>query len=112
MPVTCAEPERTGIILESLACESYYTLKPAYYETTLVGKYIRDDESVSMLDIILANRVYDLGLYYQLGTYNERMMDLLRQRKGDFSSVYAKYEASALAQTEEVNAAISSFIGG
>lgn len=110
VPVTCPDTERTGIILEAFASESYYTLRPAYYETTLVGKYIRDDESVAMLDIILANRVYDLGLYYQLGTYNERMMDLLRQRKGDFVSVYAKHESSALSQVEEINAAFAEFL--
>ncbi|MDD4774407.1 MAG: hypothetical protein PHZ09_12525 [Eubacteriales bacterium] len=112
VPVTCDDTERTGIILEALAAESYYTLKPAYYETTLVGKYIRDDESIAMLDIILANRVYDLGLYYQLGTYNERLMDLLRQRKGDFISTYAKHETSALAQIEKVNTAFSEFLEG
>jgi ABC-type glycerol-3-phosphate transport system substrate-binding protein len=62
IPVTNDNPERTGLFLEALSCKSKYTVQPSYYDITLNGKYVRDDESSEMLDIIFANRVYDIGL--------------------------------------------------
>jgi len=67
IPVTAGDVERTGMILEDLCAESRYTLKPAYYEINLRGKYARDDESQEMLDIILSNIAYDIGYIYDFG---------------------------------------------
>ena len=61
VPEVTGNPERTGILLEALAAESKYTLMYAYYDVALKSKYSRDDESSEMLDIIFANRVFDLG---------------------------------------------------
>ncbi len=60
-PITSNEIDKTGIILEAMACESRKTVLPAYYEISLKTKNSRDEESGEMLDIILSNRVYDLG---------------------------------------------------
>ena len=46
-----------GAALENLSAESYKELRPAYFETVLNNKRVRDDESIEMLDIIFANRV-------------------------------------------------------
>ncbi|MCL2096054.1 MAG: extracellular solute-binding protein [Oscillospiraceae bacterium] len=53
--------DRTGVILEALACESYNLVTPVYIEIVLNTKYTRDDESEEMLGIIFANRVFDWG---------------------------------------------------
>jgi hypothetical protein len=53
--------ERTSIILEALAAESYRLVTPVYIDVVLRTKYTRDDESEEMLDIIFANRVFDWG---------------------------------------------------
>ena len=39
---------RTGDILEAMAAFSAYTLTPAYYDKTLMGKSVRDAESEPM----------------------------------------------------------------
>ena len=62
IPISNSDPERTALFLEALSCKSKYTLQPAYYDISLNGKYVRDEESSEMLDIIFANRVYDIGL--------------------------------------------------
>ncbi|MBQ8185318.1 MAG: extracellular solute-binding protein [Clostridia bacterium] len=80
--------ERTGIITEMLACEGMYDLTEAYYEKTLVGKTTRDEESRAMLDIIFSSRVYDLGWFFQIGSYNESVMNLFRQDNNNFASMY------------------------
>lgn len=45
-----------GATLENMAAEYYKNLRPAYYETVLENKRVRDDESLEMLEIIFKNR--------------------------------------------------------
>jgi hypothetical protein len=107
VPVIQEDRERTGILLEALAARSMYTLTPAYYDISLKGKYTRDNESTEMLDIILATRTYDLGWYYEIGGYNEQVMNMLRNFKDEFSSMYARYEKTALKKIETINSAFA-----
>ena len=67
IPVTVADTGRTGVIVEALAAESRYTVLPAYYDITLKSKLVRDDESQEMLDLIFANRLYDIGQIFGWG---------------------------------------------
>ncbi len=107
VPVVQEDKDRTAILLEALAAKSMYTLTPAYYDISLKGKYTRDIESTEMLDIILATRTYDLGWYYEIGGYNEQVMNMLRNFKDEFSSMYAKYEKNALKKIDTINEAFS-----
>lgn len=50
IPITASDLSRTSAILEALAYEGYSYLRPRYYETMLKNKYMRDDESIEMLD--------------------------------------------------------------
>jgi len=52
VPVTCANLDMIGAVLEALAAESYRRVTPAYYETALKVKYARDDISSQMIDLI------------------------------------------------------------
>ena len=89
IPIT-AEPERTGIILEALTAESYYTLRTAYYEVSLKTKFLRDDESEEMLDIIFASRVYDLGNFYNWGDIFGTLNNMAAAKQTDFISRYER----------------------
>jgi ABC-type glycerol-3-phosphate transport system substrate-binding protein len=53
--------ERASVILEAMASESLKEVIPAYYDVVLSVRAARDEESSEMLDIIFANRVFDLG---------------------------------------------------
>ena len=97
--------ERTGIITEMLACEGKYDLTEAYYEKTLVGKTTRDEESRAMLDIIFSSRVYDLGWYFQVGSYNENVMNLFRNYNNNFASMYKTSSKIAQKSIEKNNKA-------
>ena len=99
--------ERTGAILEALAYESYKTVTPAYYEKTLVGKYIRDDESREMVDIILSSHVYDLGWFYQIGKYCDEVLYMWYDKKSDFTSMYDSHLSAAMADIERINEAFA-----
>lgn len=86
---------RAGYITQALAYESLYTLTPAYYDQTLQNKVSRDVESSRMLDLIFSTRFYDLGWYFGIGGFNEKVMNLLRNYSTDVTSMYQKAEKSA-----------------
>ena len=67
IPVTVADIARTGDILEAMAAFSAYTLTPAYYDKTLMGKSVRDAESEPMIELILNSRNFDLGSIFDWG---------------------------------------------
>lgn len=79
-----SDEEITGLILEALVYESRYLLLPAYYDVNLKTKFARDDESSAMIDIILANRLYDLGDVYGWGEYVGVFQRII-ERYGKFS---------------------------
>ena len=47
-----ADPDAASAVMESLCDENYYTVTPANYEVAMKGKYLRDDESCQMFDLI------------------------------------------------------------
>ena len=94
VPKSCPDTARTSTILEALSCESHYTLQPAYYDETLQRKMVRDNESSSMLDIIFANKVYDIGAVYSFGNVFTNFSNLYNNYNSDVASFYAKNEAA------------------
>ncbi|MHB1153115.1 MAG: hypothetical protein ACYCWE_16070 [Eubacteriales bacterium] len=90
IPKTAADIDRTGIVLEALAAESKYTLIPAYIDTALKGKYVRDAESEAMLDIIFANRAYDIGDVYNFGGLAGNFIYIASTGNTDVASFYEK----------------------
>ena len=94
-------------ILEALAAESYHTVTPAYYEKTLVDKYIRDEESEEMIDIILSSHVYDLGWFYLVGKYCDEVLFMWMQKDEDMTSRYQRREKVAVRDVERINDAFA-----
>jgi len=103
VPMVLEDAERTGIIVESLAYYGQNIVRPAFYDKTLYGQNFRDDESGEMLDVILSNYIYDFGWYYQIGGYNERLMDLVRGYSTEFASMYAAGEVQAKTKLDTIN---------
>jgi len=92
IPITNTDLERTGTILEAMGAYSSITLRPAYYETAIQGKYTRDEESVAMLDIIFASRVYDIGMINNIGGLDGKISTLAAACSTNVASMYAKIE--------------------
>ena len=90
IPVTVADTDRVGNILEAL---SYYSSKyysedaamPAYFEKALTAKSARDDESAKSLEIIHDNICYtvkivanSLSFYTQLDNFNMNISSVIK----------------------------------
>jgi hypothetical protein len=77
IPYVVHDSEASSILLEALTAETYRTVRPAYYDIALMRKYSRDDDSNSMLDMILKNTncdfcylfldVVGVDLFYAIG---------------------------------------------
>ena len=90
IPVTASDLARTGMILEALSAESRYTLRPAYYEISLRGRYVRDYESEEMLDIILANTAHDIGYVFNFGNFAGDIVWFATNRRTDYASHFER----------------------
>ena len=77
--------------------------KSFFVDVNLTTKLARDEESAEMLDIILANRVFDLGYYNTEfgGAYNSHFSELARG-SADFASWYDSKLKSSTTQKEKV----------
>lgn len=95
VPTSAGDLERTSVILESMAFESNSTVQPAYKDVALKGKYVRDEESLAMLDIIFESRVFDIGIVYGFGGFVSAF-DSLDSVKNGVASLYAS-KADAIA---------------
>ena len=93
---------RSGIIVEELAYQGNKILTPAYYDQTLIGRSVRDMESVDMLDIIFSTRVFDVGQYYNVGTYKDQLAKLFTTRT-EITSLYDTYRSAAESKIEAIN---------
>ena len=109
MPFNNTDPEMTGATLEAMAYYSVDTLTTAYYDNALKSRYIRDEESGEMLDILFATRVYDLGFIFNFGGSGDIISNMYKKKQTDivsqWESMRVKSEA-ALADTMQTFAAL------
>ncbi|MBQ3178869.1 MAG: hypothetical protein IJB52_13700 [Clostridia bacterium] len=109
IPVTLAptDLDYVSAVVEVLCRETYKSVLPVYYESSLKMKYTRDDTSAKMIDIVHDNigntfpMAYNPSLNYIFlsGTFCD---DNIAAGKKDFASSYAKREPSALTNLEKI----------
>ncbi|HBF14251.1 MAG TPA: hypothetical protein DDW30_00925 [Clostridiales bacterium] len=81
--VPTARYEMLGAVLEVLASESYHEVTPAYYETALKVRYMDDQASWKMLDLITNNIKMDAGaLYTKVLTMNANGLGVTQALRG------------------------------
>lgn len=64
IPKSNTDTSRTGIIIEAMSAEGYKQLIPIYYEKALKAKYLRDEDSTKMLDLITSSRTISFSYVY------------------------------------------------
>ena len=96
IPTDCADKERAAAVCEALAYESWKSVTPAYFETALKVKYVADNDSAQMFDIIRDGVSFDFGYIYTLPM--EGISDRFKDAVGDksvWTTAYAKLESKA-----------------
>ena len=101
MPITNDKFDMTGHVIEAMGYYGQQLVTPAFIETTVQGKTLRDDESIEMLDILLSNRVYDIATFYNWGGINDMFSQIAMKSNLQFASSYAKIEKKVQAALEK-----------
>ena len=107
IPVTNTETDKIGFIVEAMSAESMNNLTPAYYEVALTNKYVRDAESVAMLDLILDASVMDNANVFSWGSIEATLNSAMSGGKPIASVVEANIEALEAAIAKTVDAFVS-----
>ncbi|MBQ9780045.1 MAG: hypothetical protein IJW00_03775 [Clostridia bacterium] len=75
-------------VLEAYVVLSYKLVKPAYYDTMLTSRNVRDPDSAEMLDLIFQNRTYDMAMYFTDLGFSSLFSDCVIGNTDNFSSKY------------------------
>ena len=104
VPITNSDPTRTSLILETLCILGREYVIPSYYDVALKTRDSRDEESAAMLDIIAANRVFDLGYYNESlgGSYASHFAEIATSGSREFASWYQPKEKAAAKMLDKI----------
>ncbi len=89
-----ADPEFSGTILEAMATYNYDNVTPKLFEVVTKLQAAQDPESAAMVDIILRNRVYDLGYFCDFDITN-LVREKLKDGQAEISSNLASQKRAA-----------------
>lgn len=103
VPITVADTEYVGIILEAWSAESYRFTIPAYFDIALKTKYSRDDDSAAMLDLILVSSTVHLVYYSNnFDPLSSVGYKLFHDADHNFSSFYKANEKPSQKKLEKI----------
>lgn len=112
-PSVAPDPARTSAIMEALASESAKTVYSEYYESALKYRYLRDEQSIAMLELIKDTRTMDLGDTIFYSTVRGPLNDLFKVNAPGLVSYLSSYSHAVdklLQTTNETADAIKSQI--
>ncbi len=95
IPPTNPDLEMTGYVLEAMGRYSQQEVTPAFIDTTVISKSIRDEDSAEMIRMIYDNQVYDIAIPFDWGGIVNTVNYTLAPVAGaNFSSTYASIETA------------------
>ncbi|MBE6650509.1 MAG: hypothetical protein E7613_04265 [Ruminococcaceae bacterium] len=96
VPKTVKDTEFVGTVIEALSAESYKQVVPTLYEIALKTRYLRDNESKDVLDIVVDGRVYEFGyIYGGFEGFGFMLGSMFGQNNNNFESYYSKKYGNA-----------------
>ncbi|MDD4773870.1 MAG: hypothetical protein PHZ09_09765 [Eubacteriales bacterium] len=111
VPITVSDDDfqTMGAFLEAFASESYKTVTPAYYEVALTTKFVTDDDSVEMLDLV-SNSVYiDPAVCYSVFTITVTgtLREMLAKSNNAIASTLEKQNVVMVKKIDTLNSSFS-----
>ncbi len=109
IPAHAKDPEMCAVILEAMSWESYYTVYPTFYETLLLNRAAKDEDSKRMLQVIFEHRSYDPGQYYDTGSNSSGLhggsglLRLTGTGNADIAGMWAQYKDKVEENIKKVN---------
>lgn len=89
VPKTAKDTDFIGVCIEALSAESYKQVVPTLYEIALKTRYLRDNESKDVLDLIIKGRTFEFGYIYGANEgFGFMLSKILSQSAPNFESYY------------------------
>jgi hypothetical protein len=109
VPVTTKNPDMVSAVLEVMAAEGYYQLRPAYFDTALKNKYSRDENTKTMVDKIIANIAVDFGTIYvySLNDISDKFKTTIYKNESNWASNTASWETQVMTSLDNLLTAIN-----
>ncbi len=95
-----------GAVMESLAYNSYKTVRPAYYETALSLRFMQDPESRAILDTMFETIAFDYTYVTDVGGVRGTLRSLLPGKNPAIASRAKGWEKTISRQLQRDNEAI------
>jgi len=106
IPKVTVDTDRTGLVTEALAIESYYDVYPAVFETVINSKLLRDEDSQKMFRLLMDGLEISFARTYKHAQYTDLFADLTAAGSTELASKVASLEKAA---TEHYNKVLESF---
>ncbi|MBO5219278.1 MAG: hypothetical protein J6C52_07605 [Clostridia bacterium] len=98
IPVTCSDTDMASAVLEVMAAEGYYQVRPAYFDTALKEKYSRDEKTKDMIDLIIESITVDFGTIYvySLNDISDKFKSTIGQNNANWASGTETWKAQVM----------------
>ena len=95
--VTGDRLDEMSAVLECMAAEGHKLVRPAYYESALRYKYMKDPESWEMMDIIIDHIYIDACIIYTgaLSSFHDEFRQIMTRKNNTVTSSYKSKAKSA-----------------
>lgn len=101
VPATNTDLEMTGHLLDAMGYYSQQHITPAFIDQSVIGKGVRDEDSVEMINLILENQIFDIGLIFNWGGMTGMLQEMASSGTPSFASSWAGIEPAVLAAMEK-----------
>ena len=102
IPVSANEIDDIGLLLSAMSRESVNTLTPAFFETVLTYRYMKNAESLETLQLILDSVVpRDVADINKWGNMMDEFTRLVLEEDEGFGSVYQENRQTALRELND-----------
>ena len=102
VPKTIRKPDVIGDVLTYYSLLSHELVHPKYYDVVLTTKSAQDPQSIEMLDIVFANRVYDMATYFTKFEMSGIFSSVVSSNGDDFSSKVQSIKKSFNRKVSEI----------
>ena len=109
IPSIVTDKDMVTVVLEHMNYLSYYDVYPVFYNTIILGRSPRDEQSREMLELVFRTRLYDPGLFWDHGQGesglhgNNGFRGIPNRGQFNIASIFASYEKSIELNFEKLN---------
>ena len=107
IPDAVAEKDMVALVIEALSYYSWYDVYPKFYDTVIVGRSTRDEQSKEMLEIVFRTRLYDPGQFWDCGIgasgIQDKYLRLPSTRASNIASIWQSYEGKVSRHFDDIN---------